>query len=227
MQSPRLTPDSGLNGFEGKGKGPAVESSGLIPASRQQQQQQQTPEIPDPGEQWLPKFLEDKAKQDVAEILSQPSLLTALTHSPQTIHPSLRQSHETLQSSLAENVALASHLSELETRLGHQRSSTQAQLLSTHALERAWRAKQGEMDDALAPFAPAALYGRLTAGMQEQELVCQALEESFLEGTADGEPATERETLEWVRRYREAKKLFYLRQERKERWNERRVGGWR
>ena len=38
---------------------------------------------------------------------------------------------------------------------------------------------------------------------------------------------TERETLEWVRRYREAKKLYYLRQERKERWDEGRVGGWR
>ena len=83
---------------------------------------------------------------------------------------------------------------------------------------------------------------------QERKLV-DYLEESFLDGgggaTAggaddgagsgnnngagggDGGVATERETLEWVRRYREARKLFYLRQERKERWNERRVGGWR
>ncbi|KLU89315.1 hypothetical protein MAPG_08288, partial [Magnaporthiopsis poae ATCC 64411] len=40
-------------------------------------------------------------------------------------------------------------------------------------------------------------------------------------------PATERETLDWVRQYREARKLLYLRQERKERWDEGRVGGWR
>jgi hypothetical protein len=82
------------------------------------------------------------------------------------------------------------------------------------------------MDDALAPFAPASLYQRLTQGLQEQEMVCHAMEESFLEGDGDGE-VTERETLDWVRRYREAKKLYYLRHERKERWNERRVGGWR
>lgn len=159
-------------------------------------------------------------------------------------HPSLAQTQDALQAALQDNVELAGHLSELEARLAHQRAAAQAQLLSTHALERQWRQKQSEMDDALAPFAPAALYGRLTRGLQEQEMMCHALEESFLDGggatagaddgagTGNGAGddrgvATERETLEWVRRYREARKLFYLRQERKERWNERRVGGWR
>jgi hypothetical protein len=85
------------------------------------------------------------------------------------------------------------------------------------------------MDHALAPFAPASLYQRLGAGLQEQEAVCAALEESFLEGENPdgGALATEREATDWVRRYREAKKLYYLRQERKERWDEGRVGGWR
>jgi len=51
------------------------------------------------------------------------------------------------------------------------------------------------------------------------------MEESFLEG--DGGTATEKEVADWIRRYREAKKVYYLRQERKERWDEGRVGGWR
>ncbi|KAJ9157693.1 Vacuolar protein sorting-associated protein 37C [Pleurostoma richardsiae] len=188
--------------------------------------------IPDPGDQWLPKFLQDKSKQDLADILSNPTLLNALTHAPGTIHPSLAASHAALQSALSENVELATRLLELEARLGRQREAAQAQLLSAHALERQWRAKQAEMDHALAPSAPASLYQRLAQGVQEQEAVCHALEESFLEGAGGGEAgggglATERETLEWVRRYREAKKLYYLRQERKERWDEGRVGGWR
>lgn len=85
------------------------------------------------------------------------------------------------------------------------------------------------MDAALAPFAPAALYARLTQALAEQAHVCAALEESFLDGGGDeaDAPASERETADWLRRYREAKKLYYLRHERKERWNERRVGGWR
>lgn len=133
-------------------------------------------------------------------------------------------------------MGLASRLTELEAQLAGQRAHAQAQLLSTHALERQWRGKQAEMDAALAPFAPAALYARLGQSLAEQEAVCRAMEESFLEGGggagrdgdgSGGELATERETLDWVRRYREAKKLFYLRHERRERWNEHRVGGWR
>ena len=122
---------------------------------------------------------------------------------------------------------LAKHLQELEARLAHQRATTQAQLLGAHALERSWRAKQAAMDAALTPFAPASLYQQLAAGVNEQEQVCQALEESFLDGNGDGALASEREATEWVRRYRDARKLYYLRQERRERWDEGRVGGWR
>ncbi|CAK7269211.1 hypothetical protein SEPCBS119000_003454 [Sporothrix epigloea] len=166
-------------------------------------------------------------KQDLADIVSSPELLSALTHAPSTIHPSLSASHTALQNALDENIKLAKHLQELETRLAHQRGTTQAQLLGTHALERSWRAKQADMDAVLAPFAPASLYQQLATGVSEQEQVCQALEESFLDGDSEGAPATEREVSEWVRRYRDARKVHYLRQERRERWDEGRVGGWR
>jgi len=126
---------------------------------------------------------------------------------------------------LVENISLASHLDDVETRLSHLRASIQAQLMSSHSLERQWRQKQADMDRALSPFSPSSLYQRLSQGVQEQEMVCRALEESFLEG--DGAIATEREITEWVRRYRDAKKLHYSRRERKARWDEGRVGGWR
>jgi hypothetical protein len=161
-------------------------------------------------------------------MLSTPALLSALTHSPQTIHPSILTSHRALQSALGDNINLASHLVELESRVAAARADAQARLLAAHALERAWRGKQADMDDALAGFAPASLYQRLAMGVVEQEGVCQALEESFLDGEGEnGGVATEREVGDWVRRYREAKKLFYLRKERKDRWDEGRVGGWR
>ncbi|KAK4227591.1 hypothetical protein QBC38DRAFT_477350 [Podospora fimiseda] len=210
----------------------AVIVSGLHPANSTQsgliQNNNQTGEaVTDPGDQWLPKFLQDKSKQDLADILSDPALISALTNSPQTIHASLQASHDGLHTALNENMERASLLLELEGHLVHQRSAAQAQLLSTHALERQWRAKQASMDHALAPFAPASLYQRLNQGVQEQEAVCYALEESFLEGEGNGALATEREVTDWIRRYREAKKVYYLRQEKKERWDEGRVGGWR
>ncbi|PCD22787.1 hypothetical protein FGRA07_04157 [Fusarium graminearum] len=183
--------------------------------------------IPDPGEQWLPQILEDKSKQDLAELLANPDLLNALTHSPESIHPSLQASHQALSAALNENIEFANQLIDMEARLSHQRASTQAQLLATHTLERQWRQKQSNMDHALAPFSPSALYQQLGQGVQEQALVCEAMEESFLDGEGEGVAATEREVTDWVRRYREAKVQYYLRQERKQRWDEGRVGGWR
>lgn len=168
-----------------------------------------------------------RRKQDLADIATSPELLNALTHAPSTIHPSLSSSHKALQTALTDNLELASRLIELETRLAHQRSATQAQLLSTHALERQWRQKQSDMDHALAPFSPTSMYQRLGQGVHEQASVCHVLEESFIEGEGDGAYASERETLDWIKRYRDAKVLYNLRQERKERWDEGRVGGWR
>jgi Modifier of rudimentary (Mod(r)) protein len=169
--------------------------------------------------------IDPSRKQDLADLLSKAELLSALAHSHSTTHPSTTISQEPLQAALTENISLASHLNELEARLLHLRASIQTQLLSTHALERQWRQKQSDMDRALSPFSPSSLYQRLCQGVQEQEMVCRALEESFVE--EDSGQATEREITEWVRRYRDAKKLYYSRRERKERWDEGRVGGWR
>lgn len=140
-------------------------------------------------------------------------------------HPTVAASHAALAQELAHNARLAGRLASVATGLSRQRETTQAQLLATHALERQWRQRQSDMDLALASFSPASLYQRLAQGVQEQSAVCHAMEESFLDG--EGEPASEREVADWVRRYREAKVQLYLRQERKERWDEGRVGGWR
>ncbi|KAG5913684.1 hypothetical protein E4U53_004806 [Claviceps sorghi] len=188
----------------------------------------------DPGEGWLPESVREKGTQDLADLLSSPSLIHALAHAPSSAHESTRSSHALLAASLHDNSLLATQLSAAASRLSHQRSTTQAQLLATHALERQWRQKQADMDHALAAFSPAALYQQLVQGVQEQGAVCDALEESFLEGApeaedgaAGGRPAEERDLAEWVRRYREARVLWYLRRERRERWDEGRVGGWR
>jgi len=79
----------------------------------------------------------------------------------------------------------------------------------------------------LRDFSPPALYTKLNAGVGEQDALCRGLEESFLEGEAAGGQASEREVAEFVRRLRDARKVSYIRRERKERWDEGRIGGWR
>lgn len=167
---------------------------------------------------------------DLQHVLQTLSLQEALVHSPETAHPSLPASTTALQQLLAANISLANSLKQLEVHLQHQRQNTQSRLLALRALERQWRAKQAEQDAALQDFSPPALYQHLSAAVAEQEALCRGLEESFLEGhDADGGGgvASEREVVDFVKKIREARKIAYLRRERKERWDEGRVGGWR
>lgn len=99
-------------------------------------------------------------------------------------------------------------------------------LLTHQSLEVSWRKKQSEMDAALAPWSPKALYQRLSAAIAEQEAVCQAVEESFLDEDHHGR-ATEKEISDWVRRVRAEAAKLAARKEAKARWDEGRVGGWR
>ncbi|KAF2651937.1 hypothetical protein K491DRAFT_605939 [Lophiostoma macrostomum CBS 122681] len=187
-------------------------------------------QVQPPNDGWLPDVLKDKATVDLHHVLQTPDLQRAIIHSPDTAHPSVPASTAPLQTLLAQNIAIAEQLKGLESHLQHQRESTQSRLLSLKALERQWRAKQAEQDAALREFSPPALYQRLSAAVGEQEALCRGLEESFLEGEGSGGSdavASEREVADFVRRLREGRKVAYLRAERKERWDDGRVGGWR
>ena len=129
-----------------------------------------------------------------------------------------------MEQALEQNETLAKHLVENSQSLAALRGHTESQLLHLHALERQWRQKQAALDDALAPWSPKAVHSRLVTGIAEQEAYCSALEESFLDEQAR---AGDREMSEFLKRYREGKKMLALRMERRARFDEGRVGGWR
>ncbi|KAL1958597.1 hypothetical protein VTO42DRAFT_4194 [Malbranchea cinnamomea] len=187
------------------------------------------PQPPGPEDNWIPDILKNKSTTDLHPLLSSPSLLSALT----STHPSLPASQAHLQSLLSSNIALASHVKSLELHLLSLRAATESLLLHHSSLELSWRKKQSEMDAALAPWSPKALYQRLSAAIAEQEAICEAVEESFLEeGGQDGNggrsgQASDREVAEWVRQVRSEGAKLAARREARARWDEGRVGGWR
>ena len=160
-------------------------------------------------------------------LLADAQLQQSLLRDPNTAHPSLPASTEALKALLTDNIEQTESLRKLEARIKTQREATQSRLLSLRALERQFRAKQAEQDAALRDFSPPALYQKLTASIAEQEALCRGLEESFLEGEDGSGQASDKEVEQFVRRLKEARKAAYLRRERKERWDEGRVGGWR
>lgn len=191
-------------------------------AVQESRQEYPLPQAPQPG--WLPPHVEDKHKTDLAHLLSTPELQKALIHAPSTAHPSVGASTQPLGALLVSNIESANKLIRLETRLNATRERVGAHLLSVKAQEQQWRKKQSEMEQRLETFGPRVLHQRLGASIVEQEAVCRGLEESFLD---QGDVASEREVTDWVRSLRDARKIGYLRRERRARWDEGRVGGWR
>lgn len=160
---------------------------------------------------------------DLQSVLSNPTLISALS----TLHPSYPASQNHLQSYIDANKALAQHVLELESHLASLRASTESLLLNHQSLEVSWRKKQTDMDAALAPWSPKALYQRLAAAVAEQEAIYQAVEESFLDGDHQLGHATDRDVTDWVRRIRTEASKLEARREARARWDEGRVGGWR
>jgi hypothetical protein len=159
---------------------------------------------------------------DLQTLLKDPALLSALSSS----HPSYSSRQQALESLIKTNKELATRVLELQTHLTDLRASTETMLLTHQSLEVSWRKKQSEMDAALAPWSPKALYQRYSASIAEQEAVCRAVEESFLDEDHHGR-ATEKEIGDWVRRVRSEAAKLAARKEAKARWDEGRVGGWR
>lgn len=180
--------------------------------------------IPGVEPDWLPDSLKDKSTSDLHALLSTPALQAALLDNPSTTHPSIPASQAVLDPLINTNLTLGTSLESLGTRLASQRAQTQSRLLALRALEQQHRTKIAETEAALRSFSPQALYQRLSASVAEQEQLLRGIEQSWVEESG---MAGEREVGEWVRRVREASRVAFLRRERKARWDEGRVGGWR
>ncbi|KAJ5131847.1 Modifier of rudimentary Modr [Penicillium atrosanguineum] len=187
-----------------------------------QNQQTPLPAPPSIEEGWLPEFVKDKSTTDLQSILKDSSLITALSNQ----HPSHTSRQDYLDTLIQTNKDLVTRLLEMQSHVAELRASTEKMLLTHQSLEVSWRKKQTEMDTALAPWSPKTLYQRLSAAIAEQEAVCHAVEESFLDEDHHGR-ATEKDITDWVRRVRSEASKLASRKEAKARWDEGRVGGWR
>jgi len=180
--------------------------------------------IPTIEQDWLPATLKDKTTTDLHALLQDHSLQAALLDDPMTTHPAIPASQQALRPLIESNIHLSTSLLDLEGRLNRQREETQSRLLALRALEQQHRSKLAETENALSSFSPMALYQRLSASVQEQDQLLRGIEDSWVE---EGGVASEREVADFVKSVKDAKKMAFLRRERKERWDEGRVGGWR
>ena len=200
--------------------------------------------FPNLDERWLPTDpdLSSYSTAELGLLLQNPAVLTAIAQK----HPAYAASTQPLEAQIQQNLALAQQLKQLEDQVQPLRQTTSQLMLQHTSLQNSWRRKQTEMDDALSPWSPKAMYQRLISSINEQEALVQAIVESFLEGgehevgikpsedgfhngsaTSGVQKATEKEVNDWIRRVREGATTLERRSEMRARWDEGRVGGWR
>ncbi|QIX01939.1 hypothetical protein AMS68_007456 [Peltaster fructicola] len=173
---------------------------------------------------WIPESLKEKSTQDLYDVLKDPSMQAALLNNPATGHAAVFASEAELVPILEANVKLATSLEALGDRLASQRAATQSRLLALRALEQQYRAKITETEAALRAFSPMAQYQRLNASATEQQQLLKGIEESWIDEPGQ---ANEREINDWVKRVKDASRVAFIRKERKARWDEGRVSGWK
>lgn len=177
-----------------------------------------------PSSGWIPTVLKSKNKQDLEHLLQNPTLLTGVLHHPSHAPDVLSASNTQLRTHLQATSQLAQQAARTAGQVQQMRDQVQAHLLRARAAEQAWRRKEKEMEDALEAFGPRALHRRLAGAVREGEEGLGVVVESWL--AMDG-VVSEREVQEWVKGVREGRKVVELRKERRGRWDEGRVGGWR
>lgn len=172
----------------------------------------------------LPESITKQTTADLSQLLSTPELLSAVAQN----HPAYAASLQPLQHQINQNIALAGQVASMEAQLQSLRETTGQLMLQHTNLQTQWRRKQTEMDEALAPWGPRAMYQRLLAGINEQKNMLDAVQESFLDGSGDmSHLASEKEVTDWIKRIREGTTVLEKRREMRARWDEGRVGGWR
>ncbi|KAK7205341.1 hypothetical protein BZA70DRAFT_277874 [Myxozyma melibiosi] len=173
------------------------------------------------GGQFVPASLKDKSRGDLAQLLEDDAVLTAYFEATHPASVSHREAVETLAGKIA---ASGTRINAKEETLSSRRTTVEKQLREAQKQDDVWHAREKEMYAALQPYSSSGLKARLSAATAEAEQVSEALAGSFLDMSGSSSRGG-LDAGQFVRDYRQVRKIFHLRKERLERWKEERVGG--
>ncbi|KAK9387610.1 hypothetical protein V1515DRAFT_601193 [Lipomyces mesembrius] len=173
---------------------------------------------------FIPPVLQSKNRQELAALIQDEETLTALF---QTTHPASTQQMEKISALSTQVKETTVRILDKEMTIADARARTESELKDAQDMDAKWRQVEKRMYDALAPYSSARLRAKLGSATEEAEHVSEALAGSFLDigGTARGHASAGVDVGQFVREYRRVRRIYHLRKERLDRWNEERVGG--
>ncbi|KAK9246002.1 hypothetical protein V1506DRAFT_559716 [Lipomyces tetrasporus] len=173
---------------------------------------------------FVPPGLQSKNRQELAALARDDETLTAMF---EAAHPASTQHAETISTLTTQVKQTAARILDKEQAIADARARAEDELKDAQELDGQWRAVEKRMYDALAPYSAARLRAKLGSATAEAEHVSEALAGSFLDTGAGrgGYASAGVDVGQFVREYRRVRRIYHLRKERVDRWNEERVGG--
>ncbi|KAK9470521.1 uncharacterized protein V1510DRAFT_369971, partial [Dipodascopsis tothii] len=165
----------------------------------------------------LPPSIQNKSKQELVDLMANEDLLFSIFCET---HPVVQAVTKQIADLAAQAEDLSTNILSRRETLVATRARAEKELHEAREIERHWQERERQMYAALKPFSSTALHNRLQIATKEADSVSESLATSFLD---DGYM----DIADFVKDYRRERKLYHLRKERKQRWDEERVAGGR
>ncbi|CCG84251.1 protein of unknown function [Taphrina deformans PYCC 5710] len=166
-------------------------------------------------------FFQGRSLSELNAILENPQLLEAIYWAK---HPLPIQYTQVLAEIEDEQQKLRIDLEKLSPEVLEKKFEAENSLIKTKHLQDEWEAVERSMYSALKPYTSDALYTRLQAAVSDSEKLSDSLVSSFLDA---GPSPLNDDIHDFIKEYRQTRKIHHLRSERLARWKDGRVGGFR
>lgn len=166
-------------------------------------------------------FLDGCSEDELQVLLHDPDLLEALFLAR---HPHPVQYAQVLEDTERKQAELRAHVEALRPEVLEKRFEVENALMKMKALERDWEDTERQMYNSMKPMSPVALQARLQAAVTDSQAMSDSMLTSFLDfGSAPNNDNIQ----DFIKDYRQVRKLYHLRSARLARLKEGRISGFR
>ncbi|KAG4303860.1 hypothetical protein PORY_002748 [Pneumocystis oryctolagi] len=165
---------------------------------------------------FIPSILYEKTQEDLKSILDDFSLLDAILN---TTHPKVLQQTNALKEAYKTNIKFSEELLNQKSSFLDLQRSVENALNEVKKYEEQWESVSKEMVDSLKFYSKPYLLTQLDNATKEANDFSNALQKMFLENKKDSDVSG------FIKKYRQARKLYYLRLEKKEQWESGKISG--
>ncbi|KAG5438477.1 hypothetical protein PCANB_002581 [Pneumocystis canis] len=166
--------------------------------------------------QFIPPILYGKSQEELKDILSNSLLLDAILN---TTHPEILHQRNTLKEAYKTNIRFSEELLNQESFLIDLQKKVEYAFSEVKKYEKQWEDLNKKMEILLKPYSKSYLFIQLEDAIKEADNFSNSLQELFLKNKEDND------LHEFIKKYKQVRKLYYLRCKKKDHWESGKILG--